>query len=505
MSKTETMRSGLTLFTVLGFAAASCGNSDRHFGSNAGTGGQGDVQGGASGSAGRAAVAGNDGRSPADAGAAGTQVEPDNAGAAGTTDEPDPCRDVKCDSAPDAATCKDTNTLSTYDSTSGTCNAGGCKYTPVAAPCPSDTPKCKATSTSAKCVACLTNTDCSNGGSCSSANVCVCSNRFNGPHCEFQLFRALGMLENDGSSGATNLSHDGSVLVGTSVNSSSTSSSSHAVRLVNGGPMQFIANPGGGGGACTPLAVDSGGNVLLSCDTGVFLYSAGGVATPVNWATGGSVYDFSLDGKVIVGTAGDGKAVRQASGVTTSYGPFLPSGDTRLYATSGDGSSAVGAHHGPGVTGNGYVAIRWTGSTGLTALTALSNWIYTSASDVSTDGKVIVGWASAESEILFGQIAVKWSGGSLTPTALGPAAGQAGALGVNKDGSVIVGYQGGTTEATLWDSAGAHTIKSLLGATPDLTSDWTLDSAVAVSDDGKFVVGYGTHQNHREAWVVHLP
>lgn len=505
MSKTETMRSGLTLFTLLGFAAASCGNSNRHFGVNGGAGGQGDAQGGSSGSAGRPTGAAGNGPLPGDAGAAGTQVEPDNAGAAGTTDEPDACRRVKCDSAPDSATCKDDSTLSTFDAASGTCHDGGCKYNPISVSCTGDMPKCKATSASAKCVACLTNADCSNGGTCSGANACVCSNRFNGAHCEFQVFRALGTLENDDYSVVTNVSHDGSVLIGTSVNSSSTTSSTHAVRIVDGGPMQFIANPGGGSGACNPLAVDSAGNVLLSCDTGVFLYSAGGVATPVNWPTGGSVYDLSLDGKVLVGTASDGKAVRHANGVATSYGPFLPSGDTRLYATNSDGSIAVGAHHGPGVTGNGYVAIRWTGSTGLTSLTALSSWIYTSATDVSTDGKVIVGWASAESEVLAGQIAVKWSGGSLTPTALGPAAGQAGALGVNKDGSVIVGYQGGTTEATFWDSAGPHALKSLLGATPDLTSDWKLDSANAVSDDGKFVVGYGTHQNHREAWVAHLP
>jgi uncharacterized membrane protein len=152
------------------------------------------------------------------------------------------------------------------------------------------------------------------------------------------------------------------------------------------------------------------------------------------------------------------------------------------------------------------VAIRWTGSTGLTSLTSLSNWIYTSATDVSKDGKVIVGWASAESEVLSGQIAVKWSGSPLSPTALGSAVTQAAATSVNADGSVIVGYQGTLpTVATLWDSAGAHAIKSLVGATPDLTSDWTLDSAVGVSEDGKFIVGTGTHQNHGEAWVVHLP
>jgi uncharacterized membrane protein len=142
---------------------------------------------------------------------------------------------------------------------------------------------------------------------------------------------------------------------------------------------------------------------------------------------------------------------------------------------------------------------------GLVALPALPTWTSTTATDVSTDGKVIVGWTSLESEILTGQVAVKWTGASLSPTAIGTASVAASAAAVNLDGSTIVGYQGYPLVAMLWDSAGEHTVNTLLGATPDLTSDWTLDSAVGVSDDGKFVVGTGTHQSHGEAWIAHLP
>ncbi|HYQ02519.1 MAG TPA: hypothetical protein VER96_27795 [Polyangiaceae bacterium] len=611
------MRSGLTLFTLLGFAAASCGNSNRHFASSsAGAGGQSGGSGGATSSAGRSSTAGSAGHGPIPGTAGSGGMEPeDNAGAGGMPDEPPPdlCIGVKCDSppasdclsttefqsydstgtctageckyvshsipctckshactsdpcasvtcnTPPAVTCKDANTLITY-AASGACSAGSCSYTPTEtpcaygcannackadpcatmvcksppaatckdtstrvtyttpgtcsasrcsygttdAPCTGDTPKCKDPGNGSQCVACLGNADCSNGGTCNASNACVCSNRFNGKHCEFQVFRSIGVLENDAYSRATNISHDGSVIVGSSVNNANPPAS-HAVRVVNGGALQFIANPSGSTGTCSALAADSAGNVLLSCDNGAYVYSAGGVATSANWPTGGLAYDVSPDGKVIVGTAADGKAVRQASGTNTSYGPFLPSGDSRLYGISGDGSIAAGAHHGPGVTGNGYVAMRWTSGTGLTSLTGLSNWIYTSATDISADGKVIVGWASAESEVLSGQIPVKWSGGSLTPTALGAAVAQASATSVNSDGSVIVGYQGGApTVATLWDSGGAHAIKDLVASTPDFTSAWTLDTAVGVSDDGKFIVGNGTFQGRSEGWVIHLP
>jgi hypothetical protein len=248
--------------------------------------------------------------------------------------------------------------------------------------------------------------------------------------------------------------------------------------------------------------VDSAGNVLLlSLEDGqLFLYSPAGVTTPVvPWPSADALLlaDMSLDGRVIVG-ATTSQAVRRVDSTNTLLGPLQPTSSSRFNATNGDGSVAVGR--------DSFTPLRWTASTGMKTLGVLSNWVNVNATDVSTDGKVVVGWASADWEILGGQIPVKWSGASLTPTELSPLATPAGfavAAGVNLDGSVIVGTVGSV--ATLWDSAGAHSIKSLIGATPDLTSDWTLGQAVAVSDDGKFVVGTGTYYSNSQAWVVHLP
>ena len=365
--------------------------------------------------------------------------------------------------------------------------------------CAGDTPKCKTADTGSQCVACLSNADCSNGGTCNSSNACVCSNRFNGKRCEFQVFRGLGTVSGDTSSSASGISHDGSVIFGTS---SPNSGAIHAFREVNGGAMQFIPKPNAATAAnhCLPKAVDSAGNVLLTCDDGsVYLYSPGGVATSVSWPTdANSNLDMSTDGKVIVGgTTSAYQAVRRQNSTIALLGPLTPSGGSDWFnATNGDGSVAVG-------TQSNVTALSWTSSTGLSALPLLATWANAAATDVSSDGKVIVGWASDDWEILSGRIAVKWTGSSFTPTALGSSPSGAAALAVSGDGSVIVGRL--VSDPMVWDSGGAHSLKSLVGSSDDLTSDWTLDSAVGISDDGKWVVGSGTHRTHGEAFVVHLP
>src|SRR5450432_684785 len=115
--------------------------------------------------------------------------------------------------------------------------------------------------------------------------------------------------------------------------------------------------------------------------------------------------------------------------------------------------------------------------------------------DVSTDGKVVVGEVDSR--------CVKWSGTPLMPSVVG----SFNCLATNQDGSLIVGNDGNNEPiAMVWNGA-AHKVTDLLGATPDLAG-WTLSSAVAVSDDGKYVAGNGTNTAngaHSEGWVAHLP
>ena len=100
-------------------------------------------------------------------------------------------------------------------------------------------------------------------------------------------------------------------------------------------------------------------------------------------------------------------------------------------------------------------------------------------------------------------MAVKWLG----PPAFASVRTTSGQYwGSNGNGSISVGYDFDANSnhfAALWDSNGEHKIASYLSASD--IGGWSLDQAKAVSDDGKVVVGNGTHAGHGEGWVVHLP
>jgi uncharacterized membrane protein len=403
----------------------------------------------------------------------------------------DSCANLTCNTPP-GSTCKNATTRTTF-AASGTCSEGTCSYAATDTACTGATAKCKDLGASSKCVTCLANSDCSNGGTCNASGACVCSARFNGPRCEFQVFRGIGVLAGDTQSRALDISRDGSVVVGWS---STSSSPAHAVRSVNGAALQFIAAPASlPSASCLAEGVDSAGTVLLACDGKPFLYTPAG-AVPVDLSpVTGMVQDMSRDGKVLIGldSSSSNQSFRKVGSTTQLLGLLTPGGYCNLFGTNGDGSVVVG------LTGTG--AVRWTTGAGLAALPAPPAGSYgSSATEVSSDGKVIVGyayWSASD-----GYLAIKWSGADLSSKLLGDGV----AFSANGDGSVIGGsthrYEG---EAMIWDGAGAHTVKSLLGATPDLTSDWLLTRVEAISDDGKFVVGFGTHGGKEEGWVAHLP
>ena len=130
---------------------------------------------------------------------------------------------------------------------------------------------------------------------------------------------------------------------------------------------------------------------------------------------------------------------------------------------------------------------------------ALAGWNGYRANDVSTDGKVIVGTVWDPDQMF-----VKWSGTPLVASVLGPA-GSFDNLRVNRDGSVVVGTSGAAgAGAAFWNSAGQRSVLSLLGSTTDVNG-WSLRNATGVSDDGKFIVGIGSHDDITEGWVAHLP
>ena len=407
----------------------------------------------------------------------------------------DPCANLTCNTPP-GSTCKDAGTRTTY-AANGTCTSGTCSYAPTDTPCTGATPKCKNLGTSSKCVACLGNNDCSNGATCSAAGACVCSNRFNGPHCEFQVFRGFGVLANDTQSQVNGISHDGTVVVGNS-SGGVNPSLKNAVRSVNGAPLQFIPElssetPSAG---CDAQAVDASGRVFGTCEYGdPFQYTPATMSVPIDVSpyTFAPLADVSSDGTVVVGYLAnpDFQPYRRTSQGVTALGLLEPGGQTHARAVSGDGAVVVGWDS-DGNNDSGWI---WRSSTGVARLAKLPSWTGCDAWDVSTDGKVIVGFASDGN-------CVKWTGTTFSPSIVGPGA----CNGTNQDGSVIVGENVAGDTAMVWNGA-AHKVTDLLGATPDLAG-WTLIRAEAVSDDGKFVVGNGTNTAngaHAEGWIAHLP
>ena len=185
-----------------------------------------------------------------------------------------------------------------------------------------------------------------------------------------------------------------------------------------------------------------------------------------------SFLNTSADGEIVAGAGGvpdDTEVFRYTDAGTTSL-PSLPvTGSTcqcgsRPYGMSGDGSAVVGFSHGE--------AFRWTEASGTLGVGFVFDGIpqdvdaqLSTARDVSADGSVVVGYGEA---LFSGQSrAFVW-----TP-----------ATGIRDLREVLV----------------------LLGLGPDL-SGWQLTEAVAVSADGRTILGNGVGPSGKpEAWIAVVP
>jgi probable HAF family extracellular repeat protein len=178
---------------------------------------------------------------------------------------------------------------------------------------------------------------------------------------------------------------------------------------------------------------------------------------------------------------------------------YLPGGGDFSYATaiSADGSVIVGSSD--SVLGD-RVAYRWTAATGMVALGTISppGVFYSSALDVSGDGRVVVGNHGVI------PIAFRWTatGGVQdleNPLDLPFPNDYANyALATSGDGSIVVGtasaFSVGTdSHAVVWDEQGnARLLSDLLRDLGANVDGWTLRSATDISADGRVIVGNGT-------------
>ena len=198
----------------------------------------------------------------------------------------------------------------------------------------------------------------------------------------------------------------------------------------------------------------------------------------------------SSDGAVVVGTdysVGNPSAAFRWTEATGMVGlGYLPGADSSTASgVSADGSVVVGYS----VPGNNWEAFRWTEAEGMVGLGYLpGGGNQSSAHACSPDGSVIVG--SSDSAASGGNVAAfRWT----EETGMVGLGGFAGYLSYNNyaadvsaDGSVVVG--GSTTETESWREAFRWTEETgmvSLGLLPDAISS----HAYATSADGAVVVG----------------
>lgn len=218
-----------------------------------------------------------------------------------------------------------------------------------------------------------------------------------------------------------------------------------------------------------PTGVRTAGAFGLSADGSTIMIEAGSCSAAGCWADGGPLYRWTqASGFVPLGFSGHGQDVSADASVVVGRS------DVQI-------NESVTASQ----------AFRWTESGGLVGLGTLSNDYSSDAHAVSADGLVVVGTSAGR--------AFRWVAAT-GMVDLGPGE----ALDVSADGSIIVGSTG--SEAFYWTQAsGMRLLSDVLHDDYGLDmTGWFLDSALAMSADGRTIVGRGDGPHGSGIWTVNL-
>jgi probable HAF family extracellular repeat protein len=283
----------------------------------------------------------------------------------------------------------------------------------------------------------------------------------------------LGFMPGGTSSMATDVSANGTVIVGTgdATNSDQPTSSTGFRWTADVGLQRVDSLPGS------------------------YLCYAGGV---------------SGDGATVVGTClqNNNTAFRwTASSGAVALGRFGGGGDQQstAIAISLDGAVIVGAGH-PVLTG----AVIWAADGSPTIVGKLPDGFTGTATAVSRDGSVVVGWSTDGAGHHYH--AFRWTQqtgivdlGDTPPGLLGSVA-----TSVSGNGRIIVGWGPTLTGDTplIWDVDHGWRLLDAVLATDYQTqiTGWKLTRATAISDDALTIAGNGTNpQAQTEAWIIKLP
>jgi probable HAF family extracellular repeat protein len=216
----------------------------------------------------------------------------------------------------------------------------------------------------------------------------------------------------------------------------------------------------------------------------------------------------SEDGSTVVGWGDTGSSASHAFVWNATDQALTDINNDALFKTSAatlvsaDGSVVAGSGTINSQSASEAHGFRWTTTDGMVDVGVLNGSDGTTLSGMSRDGQVLVGTS-------LGGVAhaVRYMASSANLDDLGTLGGtQSSALGVNTDGSVVVGYatdSSGTYQGFRWTSSGGMTSVDqwLRAAGVDLGTDMP-GIAEAVSADGNTVIGTSSSGNQYIARVV---
>jgi probable HAF family extracellular repeat protein len=326
-------------------------------------------------------------------------------------------------------------------------------------------------------------------------------------------FFALGDLAGGTTFSEPNaLSNNGLVVVGVS----NSTNGVEAFRWTQTGGMVGLGDLTGGVFNSVAYGVSSNGSVVVGTgrsDSGTeaFRWTSGGMVGLGDLA-GGSFKSEGWglnagDGSILVGPSTSANGAEAF--IWTSGGGMVGLGDladgtfnSRAYATNSNGAIIVGR----GTSANGVEAFRWTAG-GLQALGDLAGGSFASvALGISSQGSVIVGYGTTAS----GTQAFRWTAsGGMVALPLLAGTTTSFAQGTSADGAVVVGTATGAGNTPFVWTQSDNTSRSIATVLADAgvsLTGWTLETAVAISPDGKWVIGRGTNPTgDTEGWLAQLP
>jgi uncharacterized membrane protein len=330
-------------------------------------------------------------------------------------------------------------------------------------------------------------------GGMGTGGTVVCGLGFFGPTCNV-FFVGLGYpTVMQSSSFANAISGDGTTVVGSSLGSAT---QEVAFRWQNG--VNQSLGILSGHNFSRAFAVSTTGSTVAGTSYGAtslaFQWTAGLLAPlPLpEFGTFAEAHGMSGDGVTVVGY-GDSEDLQSSLRWSNGGVSTVASVDPLFTHTISRDGLVVGGWIGGGAD----QPMKRVGVV-QTTLGLLPNFTSGHVLALSTNGAIAAGYLVGAGGL---SRAVRWLGIVAADLGtLGPGFGQA--LGISGDGAVIVGGSDGN--AFIWDGTMRMLSTVLAQAGVNLTN-WQLNSATAISTNGKAIAGDGRHGSLSESWIVRLP